>query len=109
MIQFWLVVSTVCFPCWPCSVPKFEENCIQAVFISTVQPIANKGETVYQVTQREPHNHVWINIHRSWRCKDISDEQYTDYQIWPGSLWEERCRICGKNRRKVIEEKWIEE
>ena len=103
MIELWLVVSSVCFPCTINA--KFNENCFQQVSISTSPPVVKQGETVYKVMEITPCKYKWIQFieyQPGTRC-DHNDP----FCLNKENHGKQKCTLCWKLYRKTTEEKWV--
>jgi hypothetical protein len=95
-----------------------KKKCVQQAIISTFQTAPKKGETVYRVVPADSasvkeksdvfvHRHRWVSEYVFLHYFDKNHFSYReDYDY---STWDEYCVDCRNRRRKVKEEKWIEE
>lgn len=99
---FVLIASTICCPgmlslsSGTASVPG---RCIQTLRIEPSTYTVKPGETRHYVCGYVGHE--WVD---SPTYKRINIDGYSTY-----IYWDEKCRWCGKKRKKVVDERWVEE
>ena len=84
--------------------------CLSSIVRTSTSPIARESETGYRVipaiqTKCDFFGHNWDS--RFDPCTEKSDSGVY-WTVYP-CLWDERCKICGRKRRKITEERWEEE
>src|SRR3990167_1434905 len=109
---FLIVSSTICFGTFDGRLIQFspgessdEMICAQRISISTFQPVARDGETVYRVVPPAAPVGGCSMICRRFARHFWGKENTGLYSIEP----KEYCAICGKLRRKIKKVKEVEE